>query len=166
MNPQKNIYFHKAWVRYFFFRPITFFFSFSLPRIHSFCSNFSKNLLYVLSIWKPITTTVGANRGLIKVCLCTYIEIFSPKKTGFPPRKNYFPNYFWLFLTFTLWNFLVGMLQYFKQKSCFDHEELKKPTWETKKKSIWLFPLLPWATHAEFMFQNAAYWPTVHKTGP
>ena len=26
--------------------------------------------------------------------LSTYIEIFSPKKTGFPPRKKYFSNFF------------------------------------------------------------------------
>ena len=41
-------------------------------------------------------TTVGANRGLISGS--TYIEIFSPKKTGFSPIKNTFQNCFDFFL--------------------------------------------------------------------
>jgi hypothetical protein len=36
--------------------------------------------------------TVGANRGLAEG-LSIYIEIFSPKKTGFP-RKKHFSNFF------------------------------------------------------------------------
>ena len=44
--------------------------------------------------------------------LSTYIEIFSPKKTGFSPVKNTFQNLF-DFFTFFLCNFLVWTLQYF-----------------------------------------------------
>ena len=45
-----------------------------------------------------VSSTVGANRGLIRRSPSTNIEIFSPKKTGFSTVKNTSQNYFDFFL--------------------------------------------------------------------
>ena len=44
-----------------------------------------------------------------------YIEMFSPKKTGFSPIKNTFQFFFWLLFTFILCNFSVQTLKYFQK---------------------------------------------------
>ena len=57
-------------------------------------------------------TTVGANWS---EGLSTYIEIFSPKKTGFSPVKNTSQIFFFLlFLTFILCNFSVRTKFFFE----------------------------------------------------
>ena len=61
--------------------------------------------------------------------LSTYIEIFSPKKTGFSPVKNTSLNFLWLVFTFILCNFSVQTLQYFQKTSnlFFAREKKKGP---------------------------------------
>ena len=64
-------------------------------------SNLSKIFTFKVMI------TVGANRGL-----STYTQVFSPKKTGFPPVKNTSQSHLPLFYAI----FSVRTLQYFQKK--------------------------------------------------
>ena len=52
-----------------------------------------------------------------------YIEMFSPKKTGFSPLKNISQNYFDFFLP--LFNFSVWKLQYFQKNFFLPMKTLK-----------------------------------------
>ena len=63
-------------------------------------------------------------------------------------------------------NFWVWMLQYLKQQLSFCPQKVEKATLKSYSEIIRIFfSFLSWAVQTEeFMFQNVAYRPTVHKT--
>ena len=66
--------------------------------------------MHPFEVWA--VATVGANRGLIRG---SYIEIFSPKKTGFSPVKNTSQYFFDFCLPLFYATFQCGPYNIFKK---------------------------------------------------